>query len=171
MAKQKATRILVTHQIHFLSHVDWLILMRDGKIIAQGNPKELSISELDQRDFTCSPEKLHDEADATSRRRKISRISTRSLSIASLSSDYEGIRRESEFDPDLFESLQIYEEGSGDMSQRAPFKNYFRSGAKPCMLIFTVILFILAQLSASGADYWVSFWYGNVCESYCCLWC
>lgn len=158
LAKQKSTRILVTHQIHFLSHVDWLILMRDGKIIAQGNPKELSISELDQREFTCSPEKNHDESDAT-KRRKVSRISTRSLSIASLSSDYEGIRRESEFDPDFCEAMQCYEEGANELGQKSPFKNYFRSGAKPCMLIFTAILFILAQLTASGVDYWVSFWY------------
>lgn len=157
LAKQKTTRILVTHQIHFLSHVDWLILLRDGKIIAQGNPKDLSISDLDQREFACYIENNHEEMEAA-KRRKISRISTRSLSIASLSSDYEGIRRESEFDPDLFDALQLHEESCNELAQKAPFRTYFRSGAKPCMLIFTVILFVLAQLSASGADYWVSFW-------------
>lgn len=72
--------------------------------------------------------------------------------------EYEGMRRESEFDPCLIESLQFYEENTTE-SQRPPFFSYFLSGAKPIVLIIIFLLFILAQLSASGTDYWVSFWY------------
>lgn len=37
---------------------------------------------------------------------------------------------------------------------------YLRSGANWCVLFIIMVLFLLTQLVASGADYWVSFWYG-----------
>lgn len=155
LAKQKATRVLVTHQLHFLKNVDWLIVMNDGKIIAQGHPQDLNSiefpsihSELDERT---------QENNDNQRRRKISRVSSKSMSITSLSSECEGIRRESEFDPCLIESLQFYEENASE-SQKPPFFSYFLSGARPVELFAIFLLFILAQVSASASDYWVSFW-------------
>lgn len=131
--------------------------MRDGKIAAQGKPQELNVLEFDPTIFQEIASHKNDENENL-RRRKISRISTKSISIASLTSEYDGIRRESEFDPGLIESLQFYEESARESQQTSPFKKYFLSGAKPIILIVIVILFISAQIAASGADYWVSFW-------------
>lgn len=38
------------------------------------------------------------------------------------------------------------------------FVNYARAGGNACGLIFVGLLFLLAQILASAADYWVSFW-------------
>lgn len=155
LAKEKATRILVTHQVHFLKNVDWLIVMNDGKVMAQGHPQDLNSIEFPSIQSEIDVQKQ--ETNENYRRRKISRVSAKSLSITSLSSDCEGMRRESEFDPCLIESLQFYEENARE-SEKPPFFSYFLSGAKPNELFIIFFLFIFAQLSASTTDYWVSFW-------------
>lgn len=161
LAKQKATRILVTHQIHFLKNVDWLIVMNNGKIMAQGHPQDLNSIEFPS--IHSEPHEQKRENNETQRHRKISRVSAKSLSIASLNSECEGMRRESEFDPCLMESLQFYEENTADL-ERPSLLNYFLSGAKSFALLMIFLLFIFAQLAASGSDYWVSFWYD--CRTY-----
>lgn len=75
-----------------------------------------------------------------------------------MGSDYEGLRRESEFDAGLIESLQYCEESSNENRHGSIMMKYFRSGGHPIELFLIFLLFILAQLTASGADYWVSFW-------------
>lgn len=158
LAKQKATRVLVTHQLHFLKNVDWLIVMNNGNITVQGHPSDLNSIEFPQIHSEHDEQKHAKNETPTQRLRKISRVSARSLSIASLHSECDGMRRESEFDPCLIESLQFYEETAME-SEKPPFFAYFFSGAKTIELFIIFLLFILAQLSASGTDYWVAFWY------------
>lgn len=183
LARQRATRILVTHQTHFLKSADWIVVMHDvflietalclahaftfqcsflsmfqGEIVAQGYPKDLNTSEFDFTAFSESDTAAKHEENEHVRRRKISRISMKSASISSVNSDYEGLRRESEFDPGLIESLQYYEESSNENTRGSIMTKYFRSGGHPVELFFIFLLFILAQLTASGADYWASFW-------------
>lgn len=134
------------------------MILRNGKIQAQGQPQDLSIEEFDLSALTCDDE-YRQEDNNNQRRRKISRISIKSLSASSLSSDYEGIRRESEFDPGLIESLQVYEESVAERSQGSVFRKYFESGANRWELFVIFLLFILAQLACSAVDFWVSFWY------------
>lgn len=160
LAKEKATRILVTHQIHFLKNVDWLIVMDKGKIIAQGHPAELNSVEFPPIHYENEEQQIPPSNENHLRRRKVSRISSKSLSMSmsSLNSEYEGKRRESEFDPCLIESLQFYEENANSSQQHSSLFGYFLSGAKLFKLSVIFLLFILAQLSASLCDYWVSFW-------------
>lgn len=47
LASEKATRILVTHQVHFLTEADWIVIMENGKISRQGTYQDLISSELD----------------------------------------------------------------------------------------------------------------------------
>jgi ATP-binding cassette subfamily C (CFTR/MRP) protein 4 len=35
---------------------------------------------------------------------------------------------------------------------------YLRSGGNWCVILTTVILFILTQVLASGCDYWITYW-------------
>lgn len=166
LAKEKATRILVTHQIHFLKNVDWLIVMNDGKIMAQGHPDELNSIEFPPIHYDINEQNAPPNNESHLRRRKISRISSKSLSMSmssqhDVNDEYEGKRRESEFDPCLIESLQFYEENANSELQRSSLFSYFLSGAKTIKLFIIFLLFILAQLSASLCDYWVSFWYAS----------
>ena len=47
LAKENATRLLVTHQIHFLTEADWIIIVENGRISRQGTYKNLANSDLD----------------------------------------------------------------------------------------------------------------------------
>lgn len=38
------------------------------------------------------------------------------------------------------------------------YGGYFRAGGNWCVIFFTCMLFILAQLAASGGDYFIAFW-------------
>lgn len=47
LAKSNSTRLLVTHQVHFLKEADLIIIMEQGKIVRQGTYAELANSNLD----------------------------------------------------------------------------------------------------------------------------
>jgi ATP-binding cassette, subfamily C (CFTR/MRP), member 4 len=54
------------------------------------------------------------------------------------------------------EETEIRSEGtvSGEV-----YGQYLKAGGNYCQLFFMFIIFFLAQLAASGTDYWTSFWY------------
>lgn len=47
LAKLNATRILVTHQVHFLQEADNVVIIENGQIMRQGTYEELANSDLD----------------------------------------------------------------------------------------------------------------------------
>lgn len=47
LASHNATRLLVTHQVHFLKEADLILIMEHGKIVRQGTYTELANSNLD----------------------------------------------------------------------------------------------------------------------------
>lgn len=47
LARQKATRILVTHQVHFLTEADWIVIVDQGQIRMQGTYQEIINSDMD----------------------------------------------------------------------------------------------------------------------------
>lgn len=47
LAKMNATRILVTHQVHFLQEADNIVIIENGRILRQGTYDELASSNLD----------------------------------------------------------------------------------------------------------------------------
>jgi len=46
---------------------------------------------------------------------------------------------------------------TGTISWRT-YWQYFSSGGSTCFLFSTLLTLILAQVSTSGTDYWVTFW-------------
>lgn len=125
----------------------------------QGEPRSLYETDNEFAAFIESEYEKNDEKENI-RRRKISRVSTLSISNTSLSSEYEGIRRDSEFIPGTLEieTVQNLEATSKGTVKGSLLKHYFMSGGHPVELFFIFLLFLLAQISASAADYWVSFW-------------
>lgn len=59
---------------------------------------------------------------------------------------------------DCKEEVAKLEDISKNKTGDSTFKTYFRSGANYSALIVTLTLFFLAQILASGCDYWVAFW-------------
>jgi len=47
LANEKATRVLITHQVHFLTEADWIVIVENGQISHQGTYEDLQNSDLD----------------------------------------------------------------------------------------------------------------------------
>ncbi|XP_062560530.1 ATP-binding cassette sub-family C member 4-like [Armigeres subalbatus] len=167
LGKLKTTRILITHQVHFLKEADWVVVMNEGKITMQGTPYDLSQNGID---FVELLEKFEEEAgDGDSsimtsdrRSRRGSRESSRSFvsshqSIDDLTEDEQHEKGEKEKsrtpEPD-----QNMEQSSKGTVQGSVLLNYIRCGANPVIIIILFFLFLGTQLAASGADFWVAFW-------------
>lgn len=154
LGKQKATRILVTHQVHFLKDADWLIVMKDGKIEKQGRPNDLI------NDVMKIVQETEQEQE-TIRRQSFSRsTSTRSSTDSVRSSE----KSESESGEDDEKSKNDHdvqknvEESSKGKVKGNVALNYLRAGGSSCRLGVVMFLFIITQTIASLSDYFVGFW-------------
>lgn len=58
---QRCTRILVTHQVHFLKDADTVIIVENGQITRQGTYTELANSDLDFAKLLKSPDNLDEQ--------------------------------------------------------------------------------------------------------------
>uniref|UniRef100_A0A0P6IW43 Putative abc transporter c family member n=1 Tax=Aedes aegypti TaxID=7159 RepID=A0A0P6IW43_AEDAE len=167
LGRLKTTRILVTHQVHFLKEADWVIVMNEGKITIQGTPYDLSQNGID---FVELLEKFEEEAGdgessimtSDKRSRRGSRASSRSIASSQRSLDDltedEQHEKEEKDKSKTPEADQNMEQSSKGTVQGSVLINYVRCGANPVILFALLILFLGTQLAASGADFWVAFW-------------
>ncbi|XP_026467463.1 probable multidrug resistance-associated protein lethal(2)03659 [Ctenocephalides felis] len=150
-----STRILVTHQLHFLSEADWIIILNNGRIQNQGTYADLVNSNVNFASLLSQPEVSEYEdkksIDFTSvdspvlKRRMSSQL--RRTSTAAVE-DVSGPP-----DPEDLEEHQ----GQGTMSFKVFFW-YLVAGSNKCGLLGLIFIFVLAQLFAMVTDYWSSFW-------------
>ncbi|KAG4077286.1 hypothetical protein HA402_009915 [Bradysia odoriphaga] len=162
LARRGATRVLVTHQVHFLKDADWVVIMRDGKVEIQGAPNDLSKSGIDFASLLTSDDVITEGTDENSlTARSLSRTDSRSSiksSKQSLSEKDSQSADESKVHGKSVEALQQMEASSKGQVKGSVSGTYFTSGANFFVLAVVFILFGLTQVLASGADYWVSFW-------------
>lgn len=135
------TCILVTHQLQYLKKVDQIIILNNGCIEAMGSYDHLKATGLD---FA----KLLDDIPIQDEEIK-KRITMRRGSVHSIGSVDE-------------EKLEIPSElqetkGRGTVDPIV-YKSYFASGGNCWTIICLISLFLMAQLSASAGDYFISYW-------------
>ncbi|KAI9577206.1 hypothetical protein GQX74_005740 [Glossina fuscipes] len=65
LAQQNITRILITHQVHFLNEADWIVIIENGRLSRQGTYKELIISELDFAKLLERPQRENSKSEST----------------------------------------------------------------------------------------------------------
>lgn len=119
----------------------------------QGSPADLAKSGVDYAQLVGTKENADDENSETG-----SRQLSRTPSITSTSSN--STTKSSEPDknrtPEVDEGVQLEESSKGKVKNVSA--NYFLAGAHWTVLFFLVCLFLIVQVLASGADYWVSVW-------------
>ncbi|XP_053697137.1 ATP-binding cassette subfamily C member 4 [Sabethes cyaneus] len=164
LAKQQATRILVTHQVHFLKDADWIVILEHGKILMQGTYQELSKSNLDFGNLLGSSEakteapeeeEVEDLTDeeipfidgVRSENNKLYKSSTSIQGPPSLSSSVsENLGRTVGED-----------QAEGSLPLRI-WATYFLAGGNAFLLLFTFVTLIFTQVVVSGSDYFVTYW-------------
>uniref|UniRef100_A0A182K842 Uncharacterized protein n=1 Tax=Anopheles christyi TaxID=43041 RepID=A0A182K842_9DIPT len=167
----RTTRILVTHQVHFLKEADWVVILNEGQVQAQGTPHDLVQSGIDFVELVERKGSDGSDADigggdadgsvsgADKWSRRDSRASARSGGSSAHAdlSDEELKREERELAADA--PVQSNMEGtSRGKVQGSLLLSYLGSGANGLIMCGLLALFLATQLAASGADYWVAFW-------------
>ncbi len=165
LAKQKITRILVTHQVHLLKEVDWIVVMEGGRILKQGTYKDIMQSDLDLNSLVGSPvegseEDAYSEPEeedipfidgAESRLIKRSDSKVKRATSMSIQSLYSTVSNEDN-------KRQVAEDQAGSSIPLSVWLDYFLSGAGICFILLTFLVLICSQLVVSGSDYFVTFW-------------
>ncbi|XP_055606093.1 ATP-binding cassette sub-family C member 4-like [Uranotaenia lowii] len=166
LAKQQATRVLVTHQVHFLKEADWIVILEHGKVLSQGTYQELSNSNLDfgkllgsmeAKTENIEEEELEEIADeeipfidgarAESYRLLKSAQSIQGrTSLSCASSIEENLGRATAED-----------QAEGTLSFKV-WTTYFRAGGNVLLLLFTLVVLLFSQVVISGSDYFVTYW-------------
>ncbi|XP_058822716.1 ATP-binding cassette sub-family C member 4-like [Topomyia yanbarensis] len=167
LGKVKATRILVTHQVHFLKEADWVVVMNEGKVTMQGTPMDLSQNGIDFVELLAKMEEETGDGESsvmTLDKRRGSRSSSKSFassfhSLNDLSEDDQADAKnkdeEKSKSPNVNENMEMSSKGT---VQGSVLMNYIRCGANPVILFGLLLLFLATQVVASGADLWVAFW-------------
>ncbi|CAG9859551.1 unnamed protein product [Phyllotreta striolata] len=172
----KKTRILVTHQVHLLKDADHIVILNNGAIEREGSFTELSSSDnIYAKLLTTEPEMAEEEKQKLLEVTKISRkrsVASRQSSLASAVSELsipEELLKESNLSDDDDENHQVklidlQEESSKGKVQGSLLWQYLNQGGNACFVVFVLVLYLLAQVTASALDYFVSCWV-NIEES------
>lgn len=131
----------------------------------QGSPGDLYRSGVDFVAYINAGTETHPDEDNANywkgkRSRNSSRVCLRSVSTISAWSIYSDYDEQGTKDNDhgSEETLNNFEMSSKGKVKGSLLLQYFKAGSHFGELIIILILFGLAQLIASGCDYWVSFW-------------
>lgn len=145
--------------VHFLKEADWLIVLNDGKIEVQGSPTDLSQSGVDFAKLVGVEEEIaNDENGEPSRKMSTtSTLSSKSSNSSSKGDQANDSKKEKEQEQQQDKGVQMEESSKGKV-QGSVAAHYFKAGAHWTILVLLGFSFLLAQILASGADYWVSIW-------------
>lgn len=150
LARSNKTRILVTHQVHFLKDADWIVMLNDGKIEIQGTQSDMMKSGIDfAKLIGGSTDKT--AAVQLSRQSSIASVVSDQSSTTDGENDDGNVREKDE-------GLKMEETSKGKVKGSIAW-NYFSAGAHWMVLITLAFSFIIVQAFVSGADYWVFVWY------------
>ncbi|KAL4709187.1 hypothetical protein ACJJTC_008115 [Scirpophaga incertulas] len=151
------TRVLVTHQIHFLNAADIIVILDNGNVIKMGTYEELVSS---CKEFSSILASISDDNDKDSK-------SVDYLSIDNKNNDKRNRNlSETEDNDDKFEAqkMQAEERGTGNL-RWSVIKAYFRSGGNICFITLSIGMVALSTTIGASIDFWVSYW-ANSMASY-----
>ncbi|XP_058058151.1 ATP-binding cassette sub-family C member 4-like [Anopheles bellator] len=146
-----ATRILVTHQIHFLQQADWIVVVKEGKVVAQGTPQDLQ-----QRGIQLEHNDNEESESTTQSGRTISHTST--SSTATFDSAALEDPTEQSTDGDQAAKDRFEKSPREKLPGSAVFLQYASSAGSWLIFVSLIALFAITQIVVSVADWWVSFW-------------
>lgn len=133
--------ILVTHQLQYLKNADKIIIMNDGEIQSEGKYRDLQSSGLN---FAKMLEAFHTEEIEEEKKRIKSRQN----------SEMEMEEVEEEEEDQVAEKEN---QASGTIKKDVYWK-YLRAGGGTFAIGFLIFLFIINQIVANGAEYFVTHW-------------
>ncbi|XP_041055069.1 multidrug resistance-associated protein 4 isoform X2 [Carcharodon carcharias] len=151
-------RILVTHQLQYLSAADQILILKEGQVVEKGNFKQLLNSGVDFSSLLKQDEE-DEQTDSHSATKIIKERTLSETSILSLGSSTQS-HKEGSFEPPGESVLSAVPEESrseGSIGFKV-YKKYFLAGASGFMMLIVIILNLLAHVSYILQDWWLSYW-------------
>ena len=155
------TRILVTHQLHVLSQADFVVVMKDGRIVEQGTYHELmangdAFSELIKL-YVGEEEKAAEDGH-----------------VPALSASQEAIDHKTDMDrlgllltkkKDARNLMSVEERAVGTVDAKV-WISYFRAsgGSTFGLILFVALIFV--QIMRVGNDFWLVIWVNNTIPTF-----
>ncbi|XP_030388616.1 probable multidrug resistance-associated protein lethal(2)03659 [Scaptodrosophila lebanonensis] len=136
-------RILVTHHVDLLKHVDFLLLLESGRLLQQGSYDLL-------KDIICqhaAPDMEAIEADKQQVKRALSQVDRHSKQLDKESKDLN----------DQDEDIHAEQQAQGAVSF-ATYKSYFSALGMPLLVCLVLVLFIVARACQAAMDIFISKW-------------
>ncbi|GBP41931.1 hypothetical protein EVAR_31694_1 [Eumeta japonica] len=155
-----ATRVLVTHQIHFLKAADFIIVLNEGRVENMGTFDELITSGKEFAMMLSSLQEGKDkDADSITSdgSGKIKRHPSMNRSTSIMSEK----EQEEDFAP---QTIAPEERQSGNLKWNV-IASYFKAGGNAVFIITTILLIVATATAAGSVDYWVSFWTNQVANA------
>lgn len=149
------TRVLVTHQLQYLPNVDRIIVLKDGRIEADGSYNELVTIGMD---FGRLLENDPAEEEERSASGPPTRSNSQNASSTSLSSMKSNITERTE-------PVEVAEMRTKGTVSGKVYAGYFHAGGNWCVIATVVLLCVLAQMFATCSDFFISQWV-NMEEKY-----
>ena len=144
--------ILVTHQLQYLQNADQIVLLEHGKVEAVGTYESLRDSGLDFAKLLVKEEEETFETSDNALNRSISKNSNRMKRQNSESS------MTSSVDDAPQNAMEVEEKrAEGSIGMRI-YRAYFKAGGGYCIVAIVLLFFLVAQMSASAGDYFLSYW-------------
>ena len=141
------TRVLVTHQIQFLTHADRIIVVDDGKIVAQGKLDDVKAHiDLSTLHHVTDEENEQNAADANKE-------------------DGEASSAAAPKDGDGKGELVAEEERDKGAVGLEVYMVYLRSWGHWYQMLVLLVLFIVAQTATEGIEVWLAWWTMDVSRS------
>ncbi|CAG9107766.1 unnamed protein product [Plutella xylostella] len=149
------TRVLVTHQIHFLKAADYIIVLNEGKVENMGTFEELA----NCKEFSTLLAPLQEGKDDNK-----SLSSTgggdQKLTRPQLMHSQSKMSESMDLPEYAAQKQEAEERGSGNLKWSV-VAAYFSAGGG-FALFLTVVCIFGAAAAAAGADFWVSYWTNQV---------
>ncbi|XP_059049022.1 ATP-binding cassette subfamily C member 4-like [Achroia grisella] len=146
-----STRILVTHQLHHLKTADKVVILHNGEIETQGSFEEVSRSPL-FAELLQEEEQAEDPASLKVQRQRTMSVNSH-LSTSTIHDPLVQDEDSAKEDEEMMEKGRV---------SASVYSKYFRAGGSWCLLFFTVISIILAQVVTSAGDLWLTHWMNDI---------
>ncbi|XP_031356890.1 probable multidrug resistance-associated protein lethal(2)03659 isoform X2 [Photinus pyralis] len=134
------TVVLITHQVQYLKAADDIIVLNNGTVTAQGSFSDLVSQNVDFDVILCNGDgEMITECETNPQ--KVRTTSTGSLVSKQVDA------------PDTTD-----EQTTSGAVASSVYKTYFSAGSHWSTSCFVIALFVIAQVLASGSDYFIAYW-------------
>ncbi|KAL2915615.1 hypothetical protein HK105_204800 [Polyrhizophydium stewartii] len=151
------TRILVTHQLHFLPRVDYVIVMSDGEVSEQGTFSELMAADGEFATLMRNYGGVEDtESDDATSSEGGDAIEKTAVGAGSRGGNAKGVIADAD-KKDVRELMQTEERATGKVDGKV-WLSYFKAAGGGGFAVGLILILLFMQGSQSASSIWLAVW-------------